>query len=314
MQSLWMLFATLMFSMMSVCVKFASADYSTVEIVMYRSLFGAIVIGIMMVLRGAPFQTRFPFAHLWRGVVGATAFGLWFLSMANLPLGTAMTLNYMSPIWIATIMFGIGWWRGQTQFEWRLVVAVLASFIGVALMLKPAIHADQLLWGVIGLISGMLASLAYLQVRHLGMLGEPEDRVVFYFCITGTIGGAIACVIRGYWPGSDGEIWHALDLKGFMLLAAIGVAAAIGQMAMTRAYHLGKTLVTANLQYTGIVFSSIWGILFWDDKLGWMGWLGIVIIIASGVTATFFDVRHKTIMAEEAYEKAKYVIEEAKQR
>ncbi|RJX33498.1 MAG: DMT family transporter [Oxalobacter sp.] len=312
MQSLWMLFATFTFSLMSVCVKFASESYSTVEIVMYRSLVGVIVIGAMMVLRRKSFKTRFPLAHLWRGAVGATAFGLWFLSMANLPLGTAMTLNYMSPIWIAAIMFGIGWWHGKAQFEWRLVLAVLASFTGVALLLRPAIHADQLIWGVYGLISGMLASLAYLQVRHLGILGEPEDRIVFYFCVTGTIGGAIACVIRAHLPESDGVIWHAHDLKGFLLLAGIGVAAAIGQIAMTRAYHLGKTLVTANLQYTGIVFSSVWGILFWDDKLGWMGWFGMCIIIASGVTATFFDVRHKARLTEEVYVKAKSIVEEAK--
>jgi S-adenosylmethionine uptake transporter len=312
MQSLWMLFATFMFSLMSVCVKFVSAGYSTVEIVMYRSLVGAIVIGALMLTRGATFKTRFPFAHLWRGVVGATAFGLWFVAIAKLPLGTAMTLNYMSPIWIAAILFGIGWWRGKTHFEWRLVAAIFASFAGVALLLRPAIHADQLIWGLFGLVSGMLASLAYLQVRHLGMLGEPEDRVVFYFCITGTIGGAIACVVGAYLPESDGVIWHALDAKGFLLLTAIGATAAAGQMAMTRAYHLGKTLVTANLQYTGIVFSTVWGILFWDDKLGWFGWLGILIIIASGVAATFFDVRHKASLAKEAYSQAKAVIETAK--
>jgi len=311
MQSLWMLFATFMFSVMAVCVKFVSSDYSTVEIVMYRSLVGAVVIGALMLVRGKPFKTRFPFAHLWRGAVGATAFGLWFFSMANLPIATAMTLNYMSPIWIAAILFGIGWWRGQTHFEWRLVAAVIASFIGVALLLRPAIHAEQLLWGVVGLISGMLASLAYMQVRHLGQLGEPEDRVVFYFCITGTIGGALACVIGAYLPGRDGVIWHAHDQTGFLLLTAIGVAAAAGQMAMTRAYHLGKTLVSANLQYTGIVFSSIWGILIWDDNLGWMGWLGMGIIIVSGIAATFFDVRHKTAVATDAFQQAQALVEKS---
>ena len=304
MQSLWMLVATLMFSTMAVCVKFVSGDYSTVEIVMYRSLVGMIVIGILMKVRGKTFKTAFPFAHLWRGAVGATAFGLWFFSMANLPLATSMTLNYMSPIWIATLLFGIGWWRGQTHFEWRLVAAVATSFIGVALLLRPAIHADQLLWGVFGLISGMLASLAYLQVRYLGNLGEPEDRVVFYFCITGTVGGALACVIGAFVPGSDGVIFHALSERGFVLLTAVGVFAAIGQMAMTRAYHLGKTLVSANLQYTGIVFSSIWGILIWDDSLGWIGWLGLVMIIGSGIAATFFDVRHKTAVTEDAFKEA----------
>ena len=309
MQSLWMLFATFMFSAMGVCVKFVSDDYSTTEIVMYRSLVGMIVIGAMMLVRGASFKTRFPLAHLWRGVVGATAFGLWFFSMARLPLATAMTLNYMSPIWIAAILFGIGLWHGKTRFEWRLAGAIIASFIGLALLLRPYIHADQMLWAAIGLVSGMLASLAYLQVRHLGMMGEPDERVVFYFCVTGTIGGAIACVISAYMPGSDSVIWHAHDMNGFLLLSGIGLAAAIGQMAMTRAYHLGKTLVTANLQYSGIVFSSIWGILIWDDRLGWMGWLGMAIIIGSGVAATFFDVRHKTAVTTDAFKQAQALVQ-----
>jgi S-adenosylmethionine uptake transporter len=62
-------------------------------------------------------------------------------------------------------------------------------------------------------------------------------------------------------------------------------------MAMTRAYRLGNALLTANLQYTGIVFSSLWGIAIWDDALDMPGWIGIVLIMASGVAATFYNVR-----------------------
>ena len=257
-------------------------------------------------IRGGTFRTPYPMAHFWRAAIGATAFGLWFYAMSKLPIATAMTLNYMSPIWLALILFAINLWQGKTRFEWGLVLAVLCSFVGVALLLRPAIQAEQSLWGFIGLISGMMAALVYLQVRRLGQLGEQEDRVVFYFGAYGTVGGAIACVIRACLPESDGIIWHTHDLTGFGQLMVIGICAAVGQIAMTRAYQLGKTLVTANLQYTGIVFSSIWGILFWDDKLGWVGWLGMAIIIGSGITATFFDVRHKSLST---YATAKELLE-----
>jgi drug/metabolite transporter (DMT)-like permease len=76
------------------------------------------------------------------------------------------------------------------------------------------------------------------------------------------------------------------------LLLSIGVLAAIAQMAMTRAYRLGNTLVTANLQYTGIVFSSIWGVLIWSDILSFFSWLGIAIILVSGIVATFYNIRN----------------------
>jgi len=63
---------------------------------------------------------------------------------------------------------------------------------------------------------------------------------------------------------------------------------------MTRAYRLGAMLVTANLQYSGIVFSSVWGILIWGDHIDLYGWLGIAIILASGVVATFYNARSST--------------------
>lgn len=312
MQSLWMLFATFLFSLMGVCVKLVSDDYSTPEIVMYRSLIGALFLGFVVYAKKGSLWTAYPLQHLWRGVIGATAFGLWFFSFRGLPLATAITLNYMSPIWIAGILFVIGLCRGQLRFEWKLVCAIITSFIGVVLLLQPTIHADQWQAGVIALVSGVLAALAYLQVRHLGDLGEPEYRVVFYFCIIGTVGGALVSIFCAHLPGSDGIAFNSHSIKGIILLTLIGVFAAVGQMAMTRAYHLGKTLVTANLQYSGIVFSSIWGILIWGDFFGWISWLGIAIILGSGISTTFFDVRHKMASTVKAYEKARKAIIQGK--
>jgi drug/metabolite transporter (DMT)-like permease len=65
----------------------------------------------------------------------------------------------------------------------------------------------------------------------------------------------------------------------------------MAQMAMTRAYRVGKVLVVANLQYTGIIFSSLWGMLLWGDMFGWKVWLGMAVILASGVAATFYNTK-----------------------
>jgi drug/metabolite transporter (DMT)-like permease len=74
----------------------------------------------------------------------------------------------------------------------RLVLAVMAGFAGVALILRPTIEQDQLWHGLIGLLSGVLAATAYLQVTALGRVGEPGERVVFYFSAAGHRGG-LAC-------------------------------------------------------------------------------------------------------------------------
>jgi S-adenosylmethionine uptake transporter len=81
------------------------------------------------------------------------------------------------------------------------------------------------------------------------------------------------------------------------LLAAVGLCATVAQIAMTRAYRLGHPLVTANLQYSGIVFSTIWGIVVWQDLLGVTSWIGIAVILASGMVTTFYNYRNQSSVA-----------------
>lgn len=292
MQSLWMLFASLVFALMGVCVKLASDLYSTSEIVMYRGIIGVLVMLTLIWLQGGTLKTSLPWQHFWRGVIGVTAIWLWFFSFGLLPLATAMTLNYMAPIWIAAILFTVGWWRGKIGFEWGLAAAIATSFIGITLLLRPSVHAEQWLGGVFALVSGVVSAFAYLQVRHLGQLGEPEYRVVFYFSLTGLIAGLLGSLLTQMIAGDAAVTWHSHSGTGIALLLGIGISATVAQIAMTRAYRLGNVLITANLQYTGIVFSSILGILIWGDILHWSGWLGIAVILASGIAATFYNARN----------------------
>ncbi len=291
MQSLWMLVAAFVFSLMGVCVKLESAVSSTSEIVMCRGAVGMLLIFTLTRLNRQTLKTSLPWHHAWRGFVGVTALWLWFFAIGSLLLATAMTLNYMAPIWIATIVFTLGWWHKQRRFEWGLASAVITSFIGVALLLKPSIHAEQWLGGLLALISGFLSALAYMQVKKLGQLGEPEYRVVFYFSASGVIAGLLGSLVDSQLRFGEFRLLHALSGMDWLLLATIGLTATIAQMAMTRAYRLGAMLVTANLQYTGIVFSSVWGMLIWGDHLDAWGWLGMAIILASGVAATFYNAR-----------------------
>ncbi|PHV08440.1 EamA family transporter [Janthinobacterium sp. BJB412] len=299
MHSLWMLLASFLFAAMGVCVKLASDQFSTSEIVMYRGIVGVTVMFCMIRLHGGSFRTSMPYAHLWRGVVGVVSLWLWFYSIAKLPLATAMTLNYMAPIWIAVFLFAAGWWHGKNRVEWPLMAAVAASFAGVTLLLQPAFAANLLTPALIALGSSVLSALAYMQVRKLGLAGEPEYRVVFYFSVVNLAAGVAGNFL---FAGPGPAVWHPItSLHGALLLFGIGICATAAQMAMTRAYRLGKTLVVANLQYTGIVFSSVWGVLVFGDVFDWHSWAGILVILASGVAATFYNNRNsgKSIAASD---------------
>lgn len=291
MQSFWMLVATLLFSVMGVGVKLASDSYSTAEIVAYRGVIGVLLMFLVMRWQGASFYTRIPLQHLWRGAVGVAALWIWFYAIARLPLAMAVTLNYMSPIWMAVFLLLGAWIRRKQKIQFGLLWTIIGGFVGVVLLLRPSLRPDQLPDGLIAMSSGMLAALAYIQVRQMGIAGEPENRVVFYFSASCAVAGMLGSGLSR-WAGVSGG-WHPHHLRGVLLLLLIGCTAAGAQVALTRAYRLGNPLVAANLQYVGIVYSSLWDLLIWHDALNWLSWIGIGLILGSGILATYYNSKHQ---------------------
>ena len=275
---LLMICASFLFATMGVCVKFASATYGPGEIVMYRGLVGVIGIALLARARGVSLRTTVPMMHAWRSVVGVSALTMWFYAIGHMPLATAVTLNYMSSVWMALFLIGGAVVMGAQRVDPRLVATVLVGFVGVALVLDPSMDRDQAVPGLVGLGSGMLSALAYLQVTTLGRVGEPEIRVVFYFSIGGFVTGLVMSLLQG---------WHAHHtLTGLLLLVATGATATTAQVLMTRAYAIGKPLSNASLQYLGIAFSFVYGIVLFHDPLTWMAVGGMVLIIGAGLAAS----------------------------
>jgi drug/metabolite transporter (DMT)-like permease len=303
MQSLWMLCAAFAFALMTACVKLASDYYSTAEIVLARGIIGALIILITMRLQGGcTLKTPFPKQHVMRGIVGVTSQWLWFYSYTLLPVAMATTINSTSSIWIVVILFAIAWHRREKEFEWGLAGAIVLSFVGVALLLRPSVDDTQFLGTIIGLISSFTTALVFMQVRKLGQMGEPEYRIVFYFSIVCTLMGLGGCIYLGVIP-----FLHNLDPYALLLILGMGVTSTIGQMAMTRAYRLGNPLIVSNLQYSGIIFTSILGILIWQDTLDWIGWASIGLILTSGLASTFYNHRANRALQARRDEEAKAV-------
>lgn len=279
MGSLWMLIAGLLFACMSVLVKLGGARFSSDELVFYRSFFGLLVVVAMLRHKGATLANPHWRSHLWRGLSGTVAMLLFFHCITVLPLATAVTLNYTSSLFLALLTV----WVLKEHFHPPLAVCIALGFAGVVLLLHPTLAQEQLFSGLLGLLSGFLAGVALMNVRQLGLLGEPAVRVVFYFNL-------IATLVSGLWM-LRGEL-HAPALSDLPLLIALGASATFAQLAMTRAYRTGKTLVVGSLAYSTIVFSALSGLLFWNETLTLSGWLGMLLIIASGVISLRLSPKH----------------------
>jgi S-adenosylmethionine uptake transporter len=280
MQASWMILASLFFATMSVCIKFASSHFHTFELVFYRGLIGMVIMASLCRAQGVSIRTPVPLMHVWRSAIGVVSLSAWFYAIAHLPLATAMTLNYMSGVWVAAFLVGGTLVMGRLQDASRqgpVVLTVLSGFAGVIMILRPTIEQNQLFAGVIGLLSGLGAAMAYMQVAALGRMGEPESRTVFYFSIGTTLVGGTAMLFTG---ASD-WVWPQV-----LWLLPIGLLAALGQLCMTKAYTRGATMLVANLQYSGIVFAALFGLFLFGDVIPLIGWAGMVLIIASGIAAT----------------------------
>lgn len=268
-----MLVAGTFFAIMGVLVKIGAYKFSSAELVFYRSFFGLMAIIVLARIRRWPLATPIPGKQMSRGILGFTSLLLFFYAIAALPLATAVTLNYTSPLFMAMLTPFFLHERPRKL----LIGAIILGFIGVTLLLKPSLHADELIAGALGLLSGVLAGVVYLNVIQLGRAGEPDWRTVFYFTLICTIGGGLWMLLHHFSPLA----WQDLPL-----LLSIGVSATIAQLAMTRAYSTGDPLVVGSLAYSTVIFASLWGILLWQEILSLTSWLGVALIILSGVLAS----------------------------
>jgi S-adenosylmethionine uptake transporter len=269
-----MLLAAFLFSVAGVTIKFAAAaGYTTPELVFYRSVIGFVVVSIMMRAAGLSPRSPHTVAHLQRGAAGTFAIWLFMYAVIHLPLSTAITLNFTAPLWIGLILALV---YGE-RLSKTMLLALALGFIGIALLLKPIFTPEMRFDLTVGLLSGIAAAIALLNVRRLGAMKEPEMRIFWWFTLVVTIGSGLWLSVSGGWK------WHSEGI-GWML--AMGCATTIGQLAQTRAYSRGATMLAANLSYSAVLFSAFAGLLLWNEVIPPSGWLAIAIIVASGIMAT----------------------------
>lgn len=275
MQSLWMILASFLFACMGVCVKLAAASHSTVEIVFYRSFLALPLIVVLLRLRGVSLRTPHWRWQISRSLFGFAAVVSYFSAITLLPLATAVTFNYTSAIFLACYLALAG-----QRLTTGILVALTLGLAGVALLLKPTLQADQMVGGLLGLLSGALAAMAYFSVRELGARGEPETRTVFYFSL-------LSSLCAGPWLLFSDR--HAIDLRSGALLLGVAAFATAAQLAMTRAYASARTLTVAALAYSTVVFASLFATLLWNETHDARSWLAIGLIVVSGLSATHFS-------------------------
>ena len=277
---LWIVVATFFFSLMGSFVKLGATHFSSVELVFYRSFISLLFLLIYIVISQKEIKTPHLRKQIDRGVVGFLSLAFFFYAIAHLNLGSAMTLNYTSPIFLGFFLPLIS----HQKIKKSILLCTITGFIGTLFILDP--HGEWQSWfaGLIGLISGIGAALAYIHVIQLSKLNEPDWRTVFYFTLVSTLGSGLWISFTDYQRLIWDDVW---------ILIPLGLSATIAQIAMTRAYRLGNSLVIGALSYLTIVFSGVISLLYFNETMRMEDVLGAILIIASGAIASNISLKSR---------------------
>ena len=282
----YMLMATLTFAAMGGLVKTLSQELPSLEVTFFRNIFGVAIIGIS--LWRHPMQTRGgkPLLLFFRGFVGFIALLAYFNNMANLPLGTAVTFNKTSPLFLAFF----AWIFLGERLPRTAIWALLFGFTGIAMIAKPegilSLDHDIML----GLVSGIGAALAYTSIRELKNHYDIRT-IALSFMLVGTIGPILLMLLAEVVSVSDSFIFmlsrfvmpHGI-LWLYIVLA--GLFATASQLLMTKAYSLTQAGIVGTITYTQILFAVIIGTLLGDSFPDIWSWIGMGLIVVAGLLVT----------------------------
>jgi drug/metabolite transporter (DMT)-like permease len=272
MNALWMLLACFLFASMGACVKLVGSHFNVGQTVLVRGLLPILILGGWVCWQRYSLRSAHWRSHLYRSLAGGLGMLMYFGAIASLPLATAVTLNNSSALCMALILA----LHQQQRPPRHILLALSLGLAGVIMVLQPAFSQAQWLGGVLGLCSAFLGAVAHLNLRELGRAGEPEWRTVFIFsCVTSLLALPLALSL----PSSS----KAAALPQWFLLLGVGLCGGAGQLALTRAFRSGRAIVTASMGYTTVLFSSLYGVLVWGERLSPLSWLGMAAIVLAGL-------------------------------
>ncbi|MDP2077143.1 MAG: DMT family transporter [Sulfuricurvum sp.] len=275
---LLMLAASFLFAATMVFAKLLSHSMGSVEVTFWRNAIGLIVL-LLVVLR-KPIQNRGgrPFTLMFRGIIGTIALLTFFYTISATSLSNAIVYAKTEPIFTAILAFFL---LGE-KLEAKSVFAIFIGFSGVAVL--SGLDFDYL--HVMGILTGFLSALAYTSVRSLKAHYDART-VVLSFMFFGVLIPGILMIAAQFYTSQ----YFAFALSPFVMpngydwlwIILMGLAAAYGQLFMTRAYFYAKAGLVSTVSYSVVLFASLFGILLGDVMPTAMILAGAVLIVLSGI-------------------------------
>ncbi|MBI9013638.1 MAG: DMT family transporter [Clostridiales bacterium] len=268
--------AALFFSLMATTVKSVN-EFPLIQKVFFRNFIGVIILSFYVVKDKSILKVNNKVLMFGRCAFGLTGVFLYYKSLGLLNLSEAVVINKLSPFFVIVL----GGLVLKEKIRPGQFIAVFIALGGIVVLLRPQMSID-IMPAIIGISGALAAAGAYTIIRELRHSDKPTT-IVFYFCLSSTLVTLPFLLSNFMMP-----TWIQL-----FQLCMIGIFALIAQLLMTNAYRYAPASQLSIYTYMNIIFSSLWGVLFWSESLSSTFLTGAGLIIVAGFI-NFYTANKKT--------------------
>jgi drug/metabolite transporter (DMT)-like permease len=271
---IFMLLSTSAFAVMNALAKFLK-EFSTFELVFFRSLGTLVITMTLLTVYKIPLLGNKKGLLIARGILGTLSLLLFFGSLKSLPVGTAVTLRYLSPVFAA--IFALVFLKERIKpVQWLFF---MISFVGV-LVIKGFDEQVEVVGLVLVVLSAIVLGSVYVVISKIGKQDHPLVIVNYFMAIGVLVGGVLAL---SDWRNPVGMEW--------VILGSLGVVGFIGQYFMTKAFQIASTTQVAPLAYLEVIFTVLLGILWFSDSYTYLAIVGILLVLTGLLCNLYYKSR-----------------------
>lgn len=258
----YMFLATFVFAIMNVAVKWVG-HIPAVEVIFFRSIISLIMSGVALRSQKVYLFGNNKKVLILRGIAGSLGLILFFTTIQRIPLASAVTLMFLSPIFTAVL----GIWIVKEPVRWLQWVFFIISFAGI-MMIQGFDTRVSPVMALVGIGAAFFSGVAYNMIRKLKNSEHPLV-IVFYFPLV-TLPFTIVYMFFD-WVTPVGTDWIVLIL--------VGVLTQVAQYFMTKAYQSEELAKVANIQFTGILYAIGFGWVLFDETFNFNTYLGMTMVL-----------------------------------
>lgn len=260
----------LAFAGMDSVIKWLSSDLSTATIIFFRNLVTLLWVAPVFFSSGEFKNSlkRLPL-HAMRSLSGQIGMVFIFLSLAVLPLSDASVLRSLTPLFVPLLA---AIWLKE-KLSWILIPSFILATLG-SWILAGVDKPQFSLYSFLPIIAGIFVALAMVSIKRIGSIASGSE-IVFYFSLTGVVFASVMSYLTEFTMPSGQTIW--------LMILLMGIFGSLGQIWITKANQITQASILAPFYYLNAVFGAILSHFFWNETLGFWGWMGATIIIAAGL-------------------------------